>query len=96
MPGISKVASRKSSPLWVPVAAVPLAGAVAAIAYAFHRNARHRWYTLLFLVPILGPLLAYVFTSSSDRYISSMAEWFFAGYVVMVLVLWGLALASVL
>ncbi len=96
MTAVDKIVNRKSSPLWVLIAAVPLAGAVSAIAYTAYLNARNRWFTLLFLVPILGPIIAYIITSSNDRYVSSMAEWFFLGTILYIAVLWALAVASLL
>jgi len=42
---------------------------------------------LLFLIPVIEPIIAYVFTEHSDKYLSTMAGWVFLGQIINLFVL---------
>jgi len=65
---------------------MPWVGAIIGMLYVLSSNNKDKAYTLLFLIPILGPIIAYVLTSSKDKYISTMAEWFFVGQLTWIII----------
>lgn len=56
-------------------------------------NNKNKAYSLLYIVPIIGPIIAYVFMESKDKYISTMAEWVFVGQVLSYIILVVLSIA---
>ncbi|EET90390.1 MAG: hypothetical protein LVQ97_03385 [Candidatus Micrarchaeales archaeon] len=87
--GVPHISSAsKSSPIWILVSAIPLQiGSIAAMLYVLSSGNKNKAYSLLFLIPIIGPIIAYVLTEQKDRYISSMAGWVFLGQILGYIIL---------
>lgn len=65
------------------MSAIPLmVGTIVVLLYILSSNNKNKAYALLYLIPILGPIIAYVLTESKDKYISTMASWVFAGQIL--------------
>ncbi len=87
--GVPRLSSTsKSSPVWILISAVPpLIGTIAAVLYVLSSDNKNKAYSLLFLIPIIGPIIAYVLMEQKDRYISSMAGWVFLGQILGYIIL---------
>ncbi len=82
------ITTQRANPVWVLISAVPLQiGSVASIVYVLSSDSKNKAYSLLFLIPIVGPIITHVLMIQKDRYLSSMAEWIFigqiAGYIIL-------------
>lgn len=78
----------KSSLLWTFVASIPLQiGSAIIVLYILSSDNRNKAYSLLFLIPVIGPIIAYVFTEHSDKHLSTMAGWVFLGQIISLFVL---------
>jgi len=83
-----------ASPIWIFVSAIPLQiGSIVATLYVLSSSNDNKAYSLLFLIPGIGPIVAYVLTSKKDAYISSMASWVFLGQILSYIILWILIVA---
>lgn len=84
--------NKKSSPMWAIVSVIPLLiGTTIVVLYILSSNNKNKAYSLLYLIPGIGPIVAYVLTESRDKYVSTMAGWVFVGqilsYVILVVLL---------
>ena len=78
----------RASLVWIFVSAIPLQiGSIAAMLYVLSSINDNKAYSLLFLIPFMGPIVAYVLTSTKDEYISSMAGWIFLGQILSSIIL---------
>ncbi|MEM3883372.1 MAG: hypothetical protein QXT94_00350 [Methanothrix sp.] len=76
-------ATSKANPIWILISAIPLQiGSIASMLYIVSSDNKDKAYSLLFLIPVLGPIIAYVLTESRDRYIATMAGWVFIGQIL--------------
>ena len=92
---MSKPSDSKASPLWIIVAAIPWLGGVVSMLYVISSDNKNKAYSLLFIIPVIGAIVAYVLTSSKDKYVSTMAEWVFIGQLIAQF-LWFVLIASIL
>ena len=78
----------KSSPIWILISAIPIQiGSIISMLYVLSSDNKNKAYTLLFLIPTIGPIIAYVLTEQNDKYISSMAGWVFIGQILSYILL---------
>jgi hypothetical protein len=86
--GLHLPSNSKASPIWMLVSAIPLQiGSIASMLYVLSSDNKNKAYSLLFLIPTIGPVVAYVLTESKDKYVSSMAGWVFVGQILSYIVL---------
>ncbi|ASI13623.1 multipass membrane protein [Candidatus Mancarchaeum acidiphilum] len=75
--------NRKASFIWILVSAIPFdIGSVIAILWVLSSTNKNKAYSLLYLIPVIGPIISYVLTESKDEYLSSMAGWVFLGQIL--------------
>ncbi len=84
----------KANPLWILISAIPL-GSVISMLYVLSSRRNNKEYSLFFLIPVIGPLIAYVMMESKDTYLASMAEWVFIGEIIDTII-WLVARAALL
>ena len=78
----------RATPVWILISSVPLQiGSIASVLYVLSSDNKNKEYTLLFLIPTIGPIIAYVLTEQKDKYISSMAGWVFVGQILGYIIL---------
>ena len=78
----------KANPIWILISAIPLQiGSIASMLYIVSSNNKDKAYSLLFLIPVIGPMIAYVLTESRNRYIATMAGWVFIGQILSYVIL---------
>ena len=78
----------KSSPIWILISSVPYQiGSIIAMLYVLSSDNENKIYSLLFLIPIIGPIISYVLTENKDRYISTLSGWVFAGQIISYILL---------
>ncbi len=78
---------KKATPIWVLISAIPLQiGSIIAMLWILSSTNRNKAYSLLFPIPIIGPIISYVLMESKDRYISSMSGWIFVGQVLSAII----------
>ncbi len=78
----------KSSPIWALISAIPFQiGSIVAMIYVVSSDNEDKAYSLLFLIPIIGPIISYVLTESKDKYTSTLAEWVFVGQIISYILL---------
>lgn len=72
-----------ANPAWVAISAIPLMiGTVVAVLHTLTLKNENKAYSLLLLIPFIGPIITYVLMSSKDRYLSTLAEWVFVGQIL--------------
>lgn len=78
----------KSSPIWILISAIPFQiGSIVAMLYVLSSDNENKGYSLLFLIPILGPIISYVLTEGKDKYISTLSGWVFVGQIISYILL---------
>ncbi len=78
----------KSSQIWIIISAIPIQiGSIISMLYVLSSDNKNKAFALLFLIPIIGPIIAYVLTEQKDKYISSMAGWVFIGQILSYILL---------
>ncbi|MCL5680269.1 MAG: hypothetical protein M1465_02940 [Candidatus Marsarchaeota archaeon] len=78
----------KANPAWIFISAIPLQiGSIASMLYVLSSDNKNKAYSLLFLIPVIGPIISYVLTEQKDKYISTMAGWVFLGQILSYVIL---------
>ncbi|MGC8694732.1 MAG: hypothetical protein ACP5RI_03910 [Candidatus Micrarchaeia archaeon] len=73
----------KASPIWILISSVPYQiGSIIAMLYVLSSDNENKAYSLLFLLPIIGPIISYVITENKDRYVSTLSGWVFVGQII--------------
>ncbi len=55
--------------------------------YILSSDNKNKAYSLLLLIPIIGPIIAYVLMESGDKYVATMAGWVFIGQILSYVIL---------
>jgi hypothetical protein len=73
----------KSSPVWILISAIPFQiGSIAAMLYVISSDNEDKAFSLLFLIPIIGPIISYVLAEGKDKYLSTLSGWVFIGQII--------------
>ncbi len=73
----------KSSPVWILISAIPFQiGSIVAMLYVISSDNEDKVYSLLFLIPIIGPIISYVLAEGKDKYLSTLSGWVFIGQII--------------
>lgn len=75
--------NKKPGPIWIIISAIPLQiGSIIAMLWILSSDNKNKAYALLYLIPFIGPIIAYVLMGKKDKYVSTMAEWVFVGQIL--------------